>query len=396
MTIASQDRSSGPDTPKRSPRKRRDSHSGPLSVHRLQVHSTVPRRIGPLTIGRERLRTRSLEVFISQLGVLTTGGVTLPEALALIGAESDDPVISRLTRDLAQRLAAGQSLAVALDAHRAILPATVRGVLGSAEISGNLPAAVAGLENHLRRHALLRKRLAGALAYPGIVLVVCLASMALLAIAALPRFSNLFDELGVSAPAPVRWSERVTALTSVWWPLLVLAAMVIVAIPMRLRHRPRWRRRGQRVILRLPVIGRIQRLSLTERVCRTLGLLLDAGVALPDALSTAARASHHVWIEDRLERARDRIVAGDDVVVVLAETGLFTSAVHQILAVGERVGRLAPQMDVAAELIGTELDRRLQRVATLAEPVLVVVVGLIVAGVAISLVSSIYGVVGEL
>jgi type II secretory pathway component PulF len=144
------------------------------------------------------------------------------------------------------------------------------------------------------------------------------------------------------------------------------------------------------------VIGRIQRLSLTERVCRTLGLLLDAGVALPDALSTAAHASHHVWIEDRLERARDRIVAGDDVVVVLAETGLFTSAVHQILAVGERVGRLAPQMDVAAELIGTELDRRLQRVATLAEPVLVVVVGLIVAGVAISLVSSIYGVVGEL
>ena len=370
---------------------------GQISVHRLLDGVGAPSRNRTRRHrGRVRLRSRSVDILIAQLAALGSGGIALPAALALIATETDDPALRHLTADVAGRLRDGQTLAGALDAQGELIPAHVRGVLGSAEVSGDLGAAIDGLRHHLERQRALRRRLVSALAYPGIVAMMCLASILLLAVVALPRFAMLFADLGVDAPWPVRWSDRMTRSMTNRWPVVLVATSAVSGTLVTLLCSSRWRDRRQTLVVRLPIVGAIQRRSLTERACRTLALLVDAGVGLPEALMTTARASHHAWIAPRLEAAHDRIVAGDDVVDALAATGLFSPTLRQILVVGERIGRLGPQFEAAADLLGADLDRRLHRIGTLAEPVLVVLVGLMVAGVAISLVSSIYGVVGEL
>lgn len=369
---------------------------------RLSVHQLIPNALqdapGLLTtdLTDDRLGRRTLEGFIAQLAVFASSGVALPTALAVIAEETDDRVIRSTATDLAERLTSGESLGDAVDAHDRVLPTHVRGVLRSAEATGDLTSALTGLHGHLERQAASRRRLATALVYPGIVAFMALATMAILAGFALPRFGGLFTELGASPPWPVRASNRIGSTVSRWWPMLLTAAVGGSLAGAWWLRSPRTRDQRDRLLWRIPGLGRLIRLTMAERLCRVLALVMSSGVAIPAALEVAIDVSHHRVVHDRLTRARQGIVQGEGVMTALDATGLLTGSVRQVLSVGERTGTLDRQLMVAADLLAADLDRRLHRLTALLEPALIVAVGLVVAGVAVSLVTSMYGVVEQL
>lgn len=369
---------------------------------RLSVHQLFPNALhdapGLLTtdLTDDRLGRRELESFIAQLAVFAASGVGLTTALAVIAEETDDRVIRATATDLAERLSAGETLGDAVDAHERVLPTHVRGVLRSADTTGDLTTALTGLHRHLERQAASRRRFATALVYPGIVAAMALATMAILAGFALPRFAVLFTELGATPPLPVRATNRMGSVVTQWWPLLVIATLGVGLTTAWWIRSPRTRDQRDRLLWRLPGLGRLIRLMMAERLCRVLALVMSSGVAIPAAFEVAIDVSHHRVMRDQLIRARLSIVQGDGIMAALDATGLLTGSVRQVLSVGERTGTLDRQLMVAADVLAADLDRRLHRVTALLEPALIVAVGLVVAGVAVSLVTSMYGVVEQL
>jgi len=369
---------------------------------RLSVHQLIPNGLhdapGLLTtdLTDDRMGRRELEGFIAQLAVFASSGVALPTALAVIAEETEDRVIRATATDLAERLSAGETLGDAVDAHERVLPTHVRGVLRSADSTGDLTSALTGLHRHLERQAASRRRFATALVYPGVVAVMALATMAILAGFALPRFAVLFTELGASPPLPVRATNRLGSVLSRWWPMLITAVIAAGVAGAWWVRSPRTRDQRDRLLWRIPGLGRLIRLMMAERLCRVLALVMSSGVAIPAAFEVAIEVSHHRVMRDRLTRARMGIVQGEGIMAALDTTGLLTGSVRQVLSVGERTGTLDRQLMVAADLLAADLDRRLHRVTALLEPALIVAVGLVVAGVAISLVTSMYGVVEQL
>lgn len=368
-----------------------------LSVHRL-VLTSLDDAPGLLQteVTAERLRHRDLEGFVAQLAVFTSSGVPLPTALLVIADETEHRLLRRTASDLAQRLTAGETLGDAIDAHADVLPTHVRGVLRSADASGDLTRALAGLHEHLERHAASRRRVVTALVYPGVVAAMAVVTMGVLAGFALPRFAALFTEMGAQPPLITRVVTRCGQLLQTWWAAVTaLVITVIVGATWWVRS-PRTRDQRDRLVWRLPGAGHLLRTALAERLCRVLALTTSAGVALPTALDVAMDVTAHTVVRRRLEAARAQILEGGDLMTALEVSALFPTAARQILSVGVRTGTLDRQWAVAADLLAADLDRRLHRLTALLEPALIVVVGVVVAGVAVSLVTSLYSVVGQL
>lgn len=368
-----------------------------LSVHRL-IPTVLDDAPGLLQteVTTERIGHRDLETFVAQLAVFMGSGVALPSALLVIAEETEHRVVRRTATDLARRLTAGETLGDAVDAQADALPRHVRGVLRSAETTGDLSRVLAGLHDHLERQAASRRRLVGALVYPSVVAAMSVVTMGVLAGFALPRFATLFAELGAEPPWITRMVGRLSDVIATWWPVMVAGVIAAVTGAGWWCTSPRTRSQRDHVLWHTPPMRHVVRLAMAERLCRLLALATSAGVALPTALEVAIDVSHHPVVRGALQRAHDRIVRGEAVMEALDGTGLFPNAARQILAVGERTGTLERQFAVAADLLGGELERRLQRTTAVLEPTLIVVVGVVVAGVAVSLVTSLYGVVGQL
>jgi type IV pilus assembly protein PilC len=363
-----------------------------LSVHQLTL-TTLDDAPGVLNteVTTERLNGEHLEGFVAQLAVFTAAGVALPTALEVIGDETDNRLVRRTARDLADRLTAGQTLGDAIDAHHLVIPGHVRGVLRSADTSGDLSSVLSGLHRHLERQAASRRRLMAALLYPAVVATLSVVTMVILAGFALPRYAALFAELDAPAPFVVGVTQTITATVSKWWPLLGALGLLAGGTATWWLRSARTQVQRQHVAWHLPIVGPLLRLSLLERTCRVLALVTASGVALPTALDVAIEVSHHDIMRSRLITARGAIVRGEPVMAALDATGLLTSSARQVLGVGDRTGTLDRQLSVAADLVAGDLDRRVQRATALVEPAMIVAVGLVVAGVAVSLVTTMYG-----
>lgn len=363
-----------------------------LSVHRLSLTSLddAPGLLST-SVTPERLGRRELEGLVAQLAVFAAAGVPLPTALEVIAEETDDRLVRRTATDLADRLTGGQTLAQAVDAHDGVIPHHVRGVLRSAEATGDLTTVLVGLHQHLERQATSRRQLVAAMVYPGVVATLSIVTMVILAVFALPRFSSLFAELGAEPPWIARTINTAVEQVTTRWIMVVVGGGLVAAGGLWWLTSPRTRAQRNALVWRLPVAGRLVRWSQLEHTLRVLSLVTSSGVTLPGALAVAIDVSHHDVMRRRLTSVRDAIMQGEPVLTAFDASGLLTVGTRQLLHVGERTGTLNQQLAVAAEMVAGDLNRRVQRLTALLEPAMIVVVGLVVAGVAISLVTTLYG-----
>jgi type IV pilus assembly protein PilC len=368
-----------------------------LSVHRLSLTNLddAPGFLNT-SVTTERLARRELEGLVAQLAVFAAAGVPLPTALDVIAEETDDRVVRRTATDLADRLTTGQSLAQAVDAHDRVIPHHVRGVLRSAEATGDLTTVLVGLHQHLERQAASRRRLVAAMVYPAVVAALSMVTMVILAVFALPRFSTLFAELGAEPPWVARGTNALVGQVAARWHLVLVGGGVSTAGAMWWLTSSRTRAQRQRCAWRLPVVGRVVRWSHLERTLRVLALVTSSGVTLPAALTVALEVGHHDVMRRRLTMVRDAIMRGEPVMTAFDSSDLLTVSARQVLHVGERTGTLDRQLAVAAEVVAGDVDRRVLRLTALVEPAMIVAVGLVVAAVAVSLVTTMYGLTGHM
>jgi type IV pilus assembly protein PilC len=225
-----------------------------------------------------------------------------------------------------------------------------------------------------------------------VIFCVAVAAVIILTGWVLPKFRTFFDSLHAKLPLPTRLLLTIGHFASTWWFVFFGLVLALVVGGVLMFRTPAGRAKADAMLLRLPLIGDVMRHSLMERICRILGSMIRAGVALPDAMAVTADATNNDVYRQGLTTIRDEMLKGRGLAEPIAQSGLFASAARQMFRVGEDTGTLDDQLDTAARYYDRELDYRIKRFTSIIEPAVIIMMGLVVGFVALALISAMYGI----
>lgn len=351
-------------------------------LHPLEVAALGGARSGAV---RARVPQTELTLLTRQWSTLLSSGLTVEAALAAMIEQSEREATRRLLAGVRAEVLAGFSLHAALDRHAAAFPPLYRASVAAGERSGELARVMLQLADHLERGGDLRRKTLQALVYPAIVALVAVLVIASLMIWVVPQVVGVFAQGGRSLPLLTRSLIAVSDFLRTWgWlVLVVLAASGAVAVWM-LREE-RIRRRADRMLLALPLLGRHLRTLDATRFASTLAILVASGVPLLAALEAGGRVVARLPVRDAVAAATARVREGAGLARALAATRAFPPLLVHMVASGEATGRIEAMLERAAALQQQELETRTSTLTTLLEPLLLLLMGgfvlLIVLGV---------------
>ncbi|MGD0743493.1 MAG: type II secretion system F family protein [Acidimicrobiales bacterium] len=343
-------------------------------------------------VTKKKVPREEIMHFSRQLGVFVKAGIPILDSLEIIAGETTNKLFRKVLDTMIEALAAGDTFALAAEAHPEAFPAYYVGMLSSAELAGNLDVVLTQLADYMERDADARGKVTSAMIYPSVVLGMSIVTFVVLGVFVMPRFKVFFQSLHASLPLPTRMLISVTNfIESEWYILFGAIAFVVIAFVVALRSK-QGRARIDSLVLKLPVLGDLVQHVMVERICRILSSMIQAGVALPEAMTVTSESVSNSVYKRGLDTIRDEMLEGRGLADPVATTQLFPSAARQMMRVGEETGTLDEQLTVAAQYYARELDSKIKRFTGLFEPAIIIVMGVVVGFVAIALISAMYGI----
>lgn len=367
---------------------RNELMSRELDVKRISEKKTFNK----IEITKQRVKRQEIMHFSRQIGAFVRAGIPIVDAIQTVREGSDNERFKAVLQDVAEQIQSGIPFSEALARHRDIFPNYYIGILRSAEITGQLDVVLDQLSTYLERDLESRQKIKSAMTYPAIVLVMSIVTVVILVAFVLPRFTGFFKEFDAKLPLPTQLLLSFSDFTQQWWwAILGLTVGTSVSIYLFVRT-DRGRLTKDKLFLRLPIVGEVVQYAVIERFCRIISAMMKAGVPLPEAMQAAIEGANNKVYEDGLATARESMLEGEGLAEPISETKLFPAAAIQMLRVGEDTGTLDAQLDSAASYYARELDYKLKKLTSLAEPAIIVFMGIVVGFVAVALVSAMYGV----
>ncbi len=359
-------------------------------VRHLRV--TEKKSVLQYEISGPRIKREAVMHLSRQIAAFLRAGLPILDAVHTIGAESENSSVRRMMHEIEDGLRSGERFSECLDKFPKVFPPFYRGIVRSAELTGELDTVLARLSGYIERDLEARRKLKSAMMYPLIVSAMSMITVLILAVYVLPKFEVFFADLDAELPLPTRILMGVTSfLGDFWWALGGgIAALVLLVFAITMTSPGKYARDA--LLLKVPVLGETIQYALTERFCRVLASMVSAGVNLTEGLAVTTEALRNRVYVKRLGEVGEQILEGQGVAGPLARTGLFPGTATSMLRVGEDTGSLDTQLEVTAEYYETELNYKIAKLTALFEPIVIVVMGLIVGFVAIALVSAMYGI----
>jgi type IV pilus assembly protein PilC len=338
-------------------------------------------------------RVKPVEIlhFSRQMAAFLRAGLTVVDGLDVISRSTANPTLAKALIDIRDQVSQGGQFEEALASHQDLLPRYYLGVVKSASMTGRLDEALEQLSGYMERELEARSRIKAALAYPMVIVGMSIVSVIVLTVYVLPKFVDLFDQLGSDLPWSTRSLMSLARFSQQYWWVYLLAAAGFAGMVAWTRRSTMGRRLADHLFIKLPVIGEIILFSGVERVCRILAALWQAGVPVTDAMAAAVESSDNAVFIEKLVPVQEAVLAGEGISGPLADSGLFPDAAVQMLKVGEASGTMAEQLENTANFYGREVEIKLRKLTSYFEPAVIIAVGFIVGFVAIALVQAMYG-----
>lgn len=329
--------------------------------------ATPSRRASRISAGDRALAVR-------QISGLIDGGVTLPNALASVAANTSVAGVAMELTAVNAALTSGEPIATAFDRAPKLLPNVERQVVVAGAEAGDLACVLSRLADYFEDRDALRGKLIGALVYPALVGIVALGVIVALLVFVMPQIVAAFAQTKQALP----WLTRTLLALATFmrsyglWLVLLLAALIVFFL---WSLRGPLRDRGLALLQKLPLLGPLAQSADEVRVLTTLAMLAESAVPLPRAISAAAKTARFPGNARRLDAARLGLERGQSVASAFADNDALDGMSLELLRQGEAVGGIAPAFGKAAHLKRQALERRLQWFAALVEPVMILVLG---------------------
>ena len=348
-------------------------------------------RAGKLALGsialptRSRIATREFLVFNQELATLLKAGMPLVQSLDILRRRVSNPLFKTVLDDVHDRVRAGNSLSEAFEAHGALFPGVYTASLLAGEKSGNLEQVIRRYVSYVKVVESVRRKTISALIYPTVLLGLSLIVVGILVLRVVPQFSGYYEQFGAELPLSTRIIVAASNVATTYLGVVVvLLAAAAVSIWLWLK-RPGQRQRFDRWILRLPSLGPIARKFATAQASRTLATLLGGGIPLVNAIDVAARSIKNQYIAGELHSASQQVREGRALSAAMTDSGAFPDVALKMVEVGEQTGALQEMLNSLSDFYDEEIETSLDRFVTLVEPILLIIMGMVIAGLLLAL-----------
>ena len=334
---------------------------------------------------RRRVGSREFIVFNQELAALLRAGIPLVQSLDLVRQRAENPVLKAVLDDVHERVRSGTALSAAFEAQGDLFPGVYTASVLAGEKSGGLEEALRRYIAYARVISSVRRRTISALVYPGILLLLSVVVVAVIVLEVVPEFGDFYAGMGAELPLATRvLMGASTALRDSW--LLLVAASTAVAVSLwRWLALPGRRALLDRLLLRAPAVGSLARKFATSQLARTLATLLGGGIPLVQALDVAARSIGNRHVAEQVAGVSHEVREGRALTASMAARGVFPPVAVRMVEVGESSGALQDMLNSTADFFDEEIETTLSRLMTLIEPVLLVVMGVVIAALLLAL-----------
>jgi len=333
-----------------------------------------------------RVSPKDIAQFSRQIATMLKSGVPIVTAMEIISGGHKNPKMRDLVNNIRSDIESGSSLSESLGKHPVQFDELYRNLVKAGESAGVLDTVLDTVATYKENIEALKGKIKKAMFYPAMVVAVALLVSAILLVFVVPQFEDVFKGFGAELPAFTQMVINLSRFMVGWWWAIFLwvAGMIIGFIALKKRS-PRFAHFLDRVVLKLPVIGKIMNEAALARFSRTLAVTFAAGVPLVEALDTVAGATGNQVYEDAVKRIRDDVSVGYQVNVAMKQTNLFPHMVVQMTAIGEEAGALDTMLYKVAEFYEMEVNNAVDALASLLEPLIVVMLGVIVGSMVIAM-----------
>ncbi len=355
-----------------------------VSMHEKETLSAAVSRRTRRGMGRGKA-IKALAVFTRQLCVLMGSGTQVVEAIGALERQTKPGPWRDTIGHLRKRIEEGDSLTEAMEHYPAFFDSVYCSLVSAGESSGQLPEMLDRLAVLKQKQLHVRNTIIGALTYPCLLILLALGMFSMMLIFIIPRFAALFANLDVPLPASTQVLVSLsTFYRHYWWAELIVLTLVTVPLISYLRSAA-GRRMIDTVVLKLPGVGNIVKSFATARIVRLLGVLTSGHVPLLKALHLIENVSGNIHYRRLITRAQDMVSRGEPLSAAFADEALISPSVQEAIRSGERSGKIDELMLNVADFLEDDNEVIVRSLTTLIEPVILIVMGILVALVAVSM-----------
>ncbi len=332
------------------------------------------------------IKSRDISVFSRQLATMMAAGVPMVQGFEIVAGGQNNPRVKDMLVDIKTEIEGGSALNEALGKYPVQFDELYRNLVKAGESAGVLDTVLDTIANYQENIEAIKGKIKKAMFYPAMVLSVAFLVSCILLIFVIPQFETVFKGFGADLPAFTQMLVNMSRfMVSYWWLLLLWAVGSIVALTMLYKRSTKFQHFVGRAVLKLPVIGEILRQSAMARFARTLGVTFKAGVPLVEALDSVAGATGSVVYNEAVKRIREDVAVGHQLQLAIRQTGLFPNMVVQMVSIGEESGALDAMLFKIAEFYEQEVNNAVDALASLLEPFIMVIIGILVGGMVIGM-----------
>ncbi len=334
---------------------------------------------------RKKVREKEIVVFTRQFATMIDAGLPLVQCLEILSSQQDNAFFKEVLIKVKGDVEAGSTFADALRKQPAVFNDLFCNLVAAGEAGGILDTILDRLAKYIEKTMNLKRKVKGAMVYPGAVLAVALLVIGSLLVFVIPVFQKMFADMGGTLPAFTQLVINVSEIMrGYWWAFAILMVAGYLGFRGYYRTDP-GRAKVDDYLLRIPVFGSLIKKVAIAKFTRTLSTMLSSGVPILEGLEIVARTSGNKTIEKAILRTRASIGEGKTVAEPLGTSGIFPPMVVQMISVGESTGQLDTMLSRIADFYDEEVDTAVAALTSLLEPILMVFLGTAIGALVIAM-----------
>ncbi|UCD08322.1 MAG: type II secretion system F family protein [Dehalococcoidales bacterium] len=338
------------------------------------------------------VKKSDIVLFSRQLAMLLEKGIKFLAALELSKDQVHNRILKKRLKTILEDVEGGSTFSDALSKHPDVFPVTYSHMIKVGEKAGKLEVVLREEAEHIEQEELIRKKIRSAFIYPSVIFVMGIGTVIILLTTVLPSMMDLFSQFGSELPLPTRITVSLAEFFDNYAMYLILGILIFTLLIMTYSRTISGKYNLERILLCLPVVGRIISLRNLEQFSRISSILLSAGLPVPEVILIARQGVQSETVRHELAKIPESLIQGQGLSGSMKKSALFPSMLIQMITTGEETNTLESSFEALAEHYAYEFNQSLNTFISLLEPVLILVIGLIIGFIAISAMMPIYSI----
>ena len=349
---------------------------------------------GGFSFGKKKVKVEDILIFSKQFATMVKAGLPILEVLGMLRDQLESPAIKEVIEDIRKSLEGGVTLSKCFEKYPQYFDNVYVNLIKAGEASGKLDVFLLKIVESLEKKEKIKKKIKGALMYPGIMFTVAITVSAFMLVKVVPVFAKMYEGMGIALPAATATIMAMSDFLRGTGGMILLFGSIGFVFTFRylVAKNAAFKYKWHKQVLKLPVFGDMILKSLLARISLILGNLSAAGVNLLESLEIAKSVSNNVVVTEALENVKKGVFSGDTLTKLFLKEPLFPPTFSQLISVGEQTGQLDEMFNSVASYYEEEFDTSVNNMSSLIEPIMIVFMGLMIGGLMIAMYSPIFNV----